>query len=489
MNPRTFVFSDDKSHKFWSVELQGVAFTVRFGRVGTPGQAQEKRFTDEAKAKKECDKLVAEKVKKGYVETTPSAASALAPVSTLRDALEAAIVANPDDRAAHSAYADWLTEQSDKADVALGEFMQVQIALEAPSRPAAERAALQKKEKALLKKHRREWEGEWPDLTPYGGPEGRGQLDFPEPRPLRFIRGLPAEAVIGEFKVDSARAFVRSPQTRFLRKLFVGGYAYEADGEYEPGEDTARDAPYDEPSGSVLADWPHFANLRVFQLGWTSDEVYDDFCNFQCHLGGDHVHEEVRKMPHLEELYVFAHGVDGHKLFALPLPNLRVLQLYHSAQYPLEKLAKNATLGRLTHLLCHPHALEVDEPYITLKGLKALARSPHLTSLTHLRLRLTVFGDDGVKEIVQSGLLKRLKMLDLRHGRVTDKGAKLLAGCLETRNLEGLDLSRNELTDEGINALQATGVPLQAGHQHGSTADVDPDDLYQLEFLMEGDYE
>jgi uncharacterized protein (TIGR02996 family) len=487
MSTRTFVYSDDKSHKFWSVERQGRAFTVRFGRVGTPGQAQQKQFADEATAKKECDKLVAEKVKKGYVETT-QAPAAPAPASTLREALEGAIVANPDDLAAHSAYADWLSEQADPADVALGEFMQVQLALEDPARGAGERKALRKKEQALLKKHRAAWEGEWPELAPYGGPEGRGQLDFPEPRPVRFVRGLPAEAVVGKFKVDSARAFVRSPQTRFLRKLFVGGYAYEDEGEYEPGEDTARPGRYDPPSEPVLSRWPHFANLRVFQLGWTSDEVYGDFCHFQCHLDGNRVHELVRKMPHLEELYLFAQRVDGHRLFALPMPRLRVLQVYHSDHYPLEKLAKNSTLGGLTHLLFHPHAIE-DEPPVGPKGLKALARSPHLKSLTHLRLRLTVFGDDGVKEIVQSGLLKRLKVLDLRHGRVSDKGANLLADCPETRNLEMLDLSRNELTGKGIAALKATGVPLQAGHQHESTTGVDPDDFRELEYLMEGDYE
>jgi predicted DNA-binding WGR domain protein len=65
----TFEFRDDKSAKFWSIELQGKSFTVRFGKLGTAGQTQTKDFADEAKAKKEYDKVVAEKVKKGYVET------------------------------------------------------------------------------------------------------------------------------------------------------------------------------------------------------------------------------------------------------------------------------------------------------------------------------------------------------------------------------------------------------------------------------------
>jgi predicted DNA-binding WGR domain protein len=43
-------------------------FNVRFGRIGTPGQSQTKAFADEAKAKREADSLIAEKLKKGYVE-------------------------------------------------------------------------------------------------------------------------------------------------------------------------------------------------------------------------------------------------------------------------------------------------------------------------------------------------------------------------------------------------------------------------------------
>jgi len=48
--------------------VSGNSFTVRFGRIGTPGQSQTKTFADEAKAKREAQNMVAEKLKKGYVE-------------------------------------------------------------------------------------------------------------------------------------------------------------------------------------------------------------------------------------------------------------------------------------------------------------------------------------------------------------------------------------------------------------------------------------
>jgi predicted DNA-binding WGR domain protein len=65
---RYFEFVGGASKKFWEISLAGNSFTVRFGRLGTAGQSQTKTFADEAKAKRETESLIAEKVKKGYVE-------------------------------------------------------------------------------------------------------------------------------------------------------------------------------------------------------------------------------------------------------------------------------------------------------------------------------------------------------------------------------------------------------------------------------------
>jgi predicted DNA-binding WGR domain protein len=65
---RRFEFVGDSSNKFWEMSLSGNTFTVRFGRIGTAGQSQTKTFADETKAKAEAQKLIAEKIKKGYVE-------------------------------------------------------------------------------------------------------------------------------------------------------------------------------------------------------------------------------------------------------------------------------------------------------------------------------------------------------------------------------------------------------------------------------------
>jgi predicted DNA-binding WGR domain protein len=66
---RHFEFIGASSSKFWEISVSGNSFTVRFGRIGTAGQSQSKTFADEGKAKREAERLIAEKTKKGYTET------------------------------------------------------------------------------------------------------------------------------------------------------------------------------------------------------------------------------------------------------------------------------------------------------------------------------------------------------------------------------------------------------------------------------------
>jgi len=56
------------SKKIWEVTLSDNSFTVRFGRIGTAGQSQTKTFREKATATRETDHLIAEKIKKGYLE-------------------------------------------------------------------------------------------------------------------------------------------------------------------------------------------------------------------------------------------------------------------------------------------------------------------------------------------------------------------------------------------------------------------------------------
>jgi len=56
--------------KFWEVSIAGAKLQVRFGKLGTAGQLSVKQCASPAAAKAEAQKLVASKLKKGYVATS-----------------------------------------------------------------------------------------------------------------------------------------------------------------------------------------------------------------------------------------------------------------------------------------------------------------------------------------------------------------------------------------------------------------------------------
>ena len=72
MSTRRFEFRDGKSDKFWMITVDGKATTVNYGRRGTKGQSQTKKWASPAIARKQYEALIAEKRKKGYLETTAS---------------------------------------------------------------------------------------------------------------------------------------------------------------------------------------------------------------------------------------------------------------------------------------------------------------------------------------------------------------------------------------------------------------------------------
>ena len=66
--PRRFEFIGGSSAKFWEVTVQDCDLTVRFGRIGTPGQSQTRSFSAPAAATRQAEKLIGQKLAKGYVE-------------------------------------------------------------------------------------------------------------------------------------------------------------------------------------------------------------------------------------------------------------------------------------------------------------------------------------------------------------------------------------------------------------------------------------
>ncbi|HSV83710.1 MAG TPA: AAA domain-containing protein [Ramlibacter sp.] len=68
---RHFECVEGNARKFWRIQQDGACVTISFGRLGTRGQAQVKEFASGERAAREVAKLVAEKVRKGYLEAKP----------------------------------------------------------------------------------------------------------------------------------------------------------------------------------------------------------------------------------------------------------------------------------------------------------------------------------------------------------------------------------------------------------------------------------
>ena len=77
-----FEYVDEKSSKFWEIRVAGLSVDVCFGRIGTKGSNQSKLFPGAEMARSHAEKLLLEKVGKGYVVASKSEGKpAIAPLA------------------------------------------------------------------------------------------------------------------------------------------------------------------------------------------------------------------------------------------------------------------------------------------------------------------------------------------------------------------------------------------------------------------------
>lgn len=65
---RNFINQNGISDKFWNIEYKGNTQKIVFGKTGTKGRETIKDFENEMECSKESEKLIAQKLKKGYTE-------------------------------------------------------------------------------------------------------------------------------------------------------------------------------------------------------------------------------------------------------------------------------------------------------------------------------------------------------------------------------------------------------------------------------------
>jgi predicted DNA-binding WGR domain protein len=93
-------FEEGNSSKFWRARVENKTLYVNYGKIGSNGQTQVKDLADPAAAKKEYDKLVAEKRKKGYVDSGSGGAPAEAEPDEDEDAEDGGDDEDEDERPA-----------------------------------------------------------------------------------------------------------------------------------------------------------------------------------------------------------------------------------------------------------------------------------------------------------------------------------------------------------------------------------------------------
>lgn len=69
---RYFEFVGGSSAKFWEITATNSSVTVRFGRLGTSGQSQTTPMASLDAATRHCERLIRQKLGKGYVEKVPA---------------------------------------------------------------------------------------------------------------------------------------------------------------------------------------------------------------------------------------------------------------------------------------------------------------------------------------------------------------------------------------------------------------------------------
>ncbi|MCA9136825.1 MAG: ankyrin repeat domain-containing protein [Planctomycetales bacterium] len=75
MTKHYFQLVDGKAAKYWHIDLSKNSHVAHYGRIGSQGQTTTKTFVDAKTAKTDCEKLIRQKLNKGYVAVTAKVAA------------------------------------------------------------------------------------------------------------------------------------------------------------------------------------------------------------------------------------------------------------------------------------------------------------------------------------------------------------------------------------------------------------------------------
>jgi uncharacterized protein (TIGR02996 family) len=436
---RRFEFEEGSSHKFWEIVVEGNAFTVRYGKVGTEGQVQTKTFKDAIKAEVEANKKIAEKTKKGYAEVevaAPAGGTASKPGAAKAGArnpgLEAAIHEAPDDVGAWQVYADWLQSEGDP----WGERLSLALA-----HAAAKGAAKTKLKKALDKldeEHRETFIGK-------AFAKLMAAEDFEQVCKLEWRYGFVVSVRVAspEFEWSGTapdailRALIKSPVSRFVQSIRIGLLEWQGDEDsFDKGIDAVS------KSGSLPSVRELFVGDFEYgdetEISWTDVGSVEPALLVMPNLRSLHVRGggiglgKTLEHDKLESLLIETGGLPGNTVKAIgscKLPNLTTMEVWFGQ--------KNYGAGG------------------TIKQLAPLFTGEGVPKLRHLGLMNAEFEDDIAIALAKSPLLAQLETVSLSMGTLKDVGGQaILAAADKFKHLSKLDLDHSYLSDDMAKALQ-----------------------------------
>lgn len=375
---------------------------------------------------------------------------------TTREALEAALLANPDDVVRHAAYADFLLEQGDPR----GEFIRLQLAAEDRNQPVAKLRELEDTAHKIRQEHEREWLGDLWQFT-QRSPTARSVAELMEPNvSVSWKRGWIEGVRVGQLSQGMVEVMATNPFTRLLATFAVAQNTVTMETRTEPYETAV------EISLRRLIDSGRFANLRQFEFGSRENRVTAD---------GTSVDRVLRVTPRLESLRLCVDHFSESYFFSGDYSHLHTIDIvYNNPRCRFYILGMNDGLPNLRRLSLDTVAVMPErgelgserEP-ITPTDQSMFFRSKHLNALEYLTFRNGEFGDEGVEELLASGFISRLKGLDLCRCNITDDGAQMLAAHPHVPTLEYLHLDNNLLSPIGIDALATVGHQISTNQMFG----------------------
>lgn len=471
-----YEFSEGSSNKFWDINLSGKSFTTTYGKIGANGQTTIKTFKTDADAKKEYDKLVAEKTKKGYklvgsngngkaakTAKPEKASKADKPAASFtRDArnkeLEAAILANPNDREAYAVLADWLQEQGDPR----GELISLQLGYK------------DKQAKQLIDKH----------AEYFLGPLEAHQKVYDEGL-SNSSSALRTSAQEKEWQKTQQQAFLWRNGFIYRVRLSHDSYSVE---DFEGDLAEILTQVFEHPSGRFVVELAFHSN---------GDPNEDDLQSL-IDVIGKKAPPTIRKITFGDNIdQISWHHTGNLAKMWKGVPNLQVLDIetgefevgkmvapnLEKARFITGGLSKSCGKNIATAEMPKIRHLEIyygDDDYggdCSIKEVKPLLERTDLKNLEYLGLKNSMFANEIAKHVGGSKIVKGLKTLDLSLGTMTDEGAKYLAESKDQlKHLEVLDLTRNYLTKEGIKLV--SGICPKVITKEQEQADEDGEDTY-----------